>query len=442
MTFYRGFYIIIIMDRKKCPRCGHENLTSKSRCDNCGNILPLGENEILCPKCGTIVNKSASYCGFCGFPVKAMGNTRLLLRQIKEAEKSYKTILKMNKKEFIEKLCSVLSSGNKEKLNDYERCLKDADIRMNERDKQRGIHIYPIAVVVQDDKWDRFCELSGTIGSRGFNIDIQDPLFRGIRGISFVKHEYQDAGTLSHEQMHSSFRIYHSHLMEKYRKEARAQVQSEALTEAFGKDIDKKITLDSPKLKFISHSLLNELNSWRSNVEKDKLTWPEVYTLLAFGYLPPLLEIFPEIYNDIKDLNIEKINEYAGTERGKDFNSFLHMIWDACLTMQELEKIYDKWVIDRFLAKCDQLTDVIFWKKHKDWFDSRQAREGKKRQLKLKKQEKPQKSIEDLVKLVEMSEKSEKERIDRLAEIVRKGEEERIDKLTKIVEAGERKKKK
>lgn len=382
------------MDGKKCPRCGYQNLTSKNTCDNCGSILPLGENEIICPRCGRIVNKSASYCSFCGFPIKVMGNTRFLLKQIKEAERSYKSVLEMTKdrKDFINKLCHILSAKYKRDKNEFEDCLKNAKIKIEERGKnQYGIRIYPIAILVQDDKWDKFCEFCNASGSEGFNIPIEEPPFRGLGGVSFVKHSNEDTGTLWHEFKHSSFRLYHSRSTEKHEKELHASILSETLLE---KPSDTKYIFESPKTKYISHRLLSELDSWRSNVEKEKITWSEVYMQLAFGYLPLRLKVFPEIYNDIKDLSIEEMHEYSKTEKGQDFNSFLHLIWNACLAMEELEKRYDKWVIDRFMAKSDELRDVIYWEKQKDYLDKLQAREGKNPQQGFEKLDRTMEKLE------------------------------------------------
>jgi hypothetical protein len=429
------------MEEKKCPRCGQVNSTSKSRCDNCGNILPLNNNEIICPGCSKVVDKSNPFCNSCGFSIKdivvkqakdaerskVMANTRVLLKQTKEAEKSYKAVLELakDKKNFILTLCNILSSDTKTEPSAYEWCLKDADIKIDDRERQRGVRIYPIAVVVQDDKWNRFCELRGNVGSRGFNVFIKEPPFGGINGVSFVKHEYRDKGTLPHELMHSSFRLYHSLSAEKHRKEAKELVLSEIRLGILGKDSDKNITLESPKVKFISHSLLSELNSWRSNVEKDKITWPDVYTNLAFGYLPPLLEIFPEISNDIKGMNMEEMNQYAGTEEGRNFNSFLHMIWGACMAMQEIEKRYDKWVIDRFLAKCDVLMDVIVWEKSKDYLDKLQARVEKRRNQEMGelKHEIGEKKEKDMDELQGEIEKKRQKEMDELREKIRKDRE-------------------
>lgn len=51
-----------------CPNCNHSNPDGAQTCEACYTPLPATTN---CPSCGTTVQTDASFCGQCGFNLKA-----------------------------------------------------------------------------------------------------------------------------------------------------------------------------------------------------------------------------------------------------------------------------------------------------------------------------------------------------------------------------------
>jgi vacuolar-type H+-ATPase subunit H len=291
-----------------------------------------------------------------------MENVKFLLKRLRNAENSYKKIIEeatTDKKKFIDEVCFYLSSVYQRNIDEVRDCLGGADIEIEERGKLsqgRGIRVYPITILVPNEKWDKLCNLcdKGKVG--GFS------LIYNVINLNFVKHEYKNTSAPLHELMHSSFGAY------RYR---------------FGEP------------NSISYNLLNELNSYRVNVEHKEMSWstgyPSVESTLIEWYLPRELKFYykendKETYDKIKDFNEEQIVIYLKDYgKAKLFYKFSDLIKNACSVMEELEKRYDKWIIDRFMIKCRGLEDVVSWERHKDWLDSRQSRIEKKDGPKLDK---------------------------------------------------------
>ncbi|MEQ9548611.1 MAG: FHA domain-containing protein [Coleofasciculus sp. G3-WIS-01] len=55
-----------------CPNCNHQNPDGATQCEACYTPLPA---TMSCPNCGTTVQTDASFCGQCGFNLKASGST-------------------------------------------------------------------------------------------------------------------------------------------------------------------------------------------------------------------------------------------------------------------------------------------------------------------------------------------------------------------------------
>ncbi len=55
-----------------CPNCNHQNPDGATQCEACYTPLP---STMSCPNCGTTVQTDASFCGQCGFNLKASGAT-------------------------------------------------------------------------------------------------------------------------------------------------------------------------------------------------------------------------------------------------------------------------------------------------------------------------------------------------------------------------------
>ncbi|QZZ22991.1 FHA domain-containing protein [Leptothermofonsia sichuanensis E412] len=53
-----------------CPNCNHQNPDGAIQCEACYTPLPATMN---CPNCGTTVQVDASFCGQCGFNLRAAG---------------------------------------------------------------------------------------------------------------------------------------------------------------------------------------------------------------------------------------------------------------------------------------------------------------------------------------------------------------------------------
>jgi len=55
-----------------CPNCNHQNPDGATQCEACFTPLPA---TMSCPNCGATVQTDASFCGQCGFNLKASGVT-------------------------------------------------------------------------------------------------------------------------------------------------------------------------------------------------------------------------------------------------------------------------------------------------------------------------------------------------------------------------------
>ncbi|MDJ0555742.1 MAG: FHA domain-containing protein [Microcoleaceae cyanobacterium MO_207.B10] len=55
-----------------CPNCNHQNPDGATQCEACYTPLPVTTN---CPNCGASVQADATFCGQCGFDLRANGGT-------------------------------------------------------------------------------------------------------------------------------------------------------------------------------------------------------------------------------------------------------------------------------------------------------------------------------------------------------------------------------
>ena len=53
-----------------CPSCSHQNPDNATQCEACFTSLPV-VTTIDCPSCSTPVQSDASFCGHCGFDLRA-----------------------------------------------------------------------------------------------------------------------------------------------------------------------------------------------------------------------------------------------------------------------------------------------------------------------------------------------------------------------------------
>jgi FHA domain/Double zinc ribbon len=53
-----------------CPSCSHQNPDNATQCESCFSPLPV-VTTIDCPSCSTPVQSDASFCGHCGFDLRA-----------------------------------------------------------------------------------------------------------------------------------------------------------------------------------------------------------------------------------------------------------------------------------------------------------------------------------------------------------------------------------
>jgi pSer/pThr/pTyr-binding forkhead associated (FHA) protein len=53
-----------------CPSCSHQNPDNATQCESCFTQLPI-VTTIECPSCSTPVQSDASFCGHCGFDLRA-----------------------------------------------------------------------------------------------------------------------------------------------------------------------------------------------------------------------------------------------------------------------------------------------------------------------------------------------------------------------------------
>lgn len=58
----------------KCEKCGFENIDTAKYCINCGQRL---DGKILCPKCGTPLDKDATKCPNCSYKVPHKGENKV-----------------------------------------------------------------------------------------------------------------------------------------------------------------------------------------------------------------------------------------------------------------------------------------------------------------------------------------------------------------------------
>lgn len=56
-----------------CPSCSHQNPDNATQCESCFTSLPVA-TTIDCPSCGTSVQSDASFCGHCGFDLRAVNH--------------------------------------------------------------------------------------------------------------------------------------------------------------------------------------------------------------------------------------------------------------------------------------------------------------------------------------------------------------------------------
>ncbi|WP_019502176.1 FHA domain-containing protein [Pseudanabaena sp. PCC 6802] len=56
-----------------CPSCSHQNPDNATQCEACLTPLPV-VTTIDCPSCGTSVQSDASFCGHCGFDLRAISH--------------------------------------------------------------------------------------------------------------------------------------------------------------------------------------------------------------------------------------------------------------------------------------------------------------------------------------------------------------------------------
>jgi hypothetical protein len=56
-----------------CPSCSHQNPDNATQCESCLTPLPV-VTTIDCPSCGTSVQSDASFCGHCGFDLRAVNH--------------------------------------------------------------------------------------------------------------------------------------------------------------------------------------------------------------------------------------------------------------------------------------------------------------------------------------------------------------------------------
>ncbi len=59
-----------------CPNCSHQNPDSAAQCEACYTPLPT---LTTCPSCGAPVQEDASFCGQCGFNLRAAGGAAVPL---------------------------------------------------------------------------------------------------------------------------------------------------------------------------------------------------------------------------------------------------------------------------------------------------------------------------------------------------------------------------